>query len=107
MHSEYKFDESIYNDDFEDKPYDDMHGLQHCAFGMPNTSNMLKENEIPHVDTDLEELNDEGNFFLNILENAEKELCPGCTKFMKLAFIIRLIHMKCLNGWSNNLFTML
>ena len=31
----------------------------------------------------------------------------GYTKFTKLAFIIRLIHMKCLNGWSNKSFTML
>ena len=26
---------------------------------------------------------------------------------MKLAFLIRLIHIKCLNGWSNKSFTML
>lgn len=31
---------------------------------------------------------------------------PKCKKFTKLAFIIRLFHIKCLNGWSNK-FTML
>ena len=36
--------------------------------------------------------------FYSFLKDAEKELYPGCTKFTKLAFVIRLIHIKCLNG---------
>ena len=107
MHGEYEFDESTNNDDFEDEPYDDMNGLINDAFGMSNTTNMSKENEIPHVHISPEELNDEAKKFYNFLEDAEKELYPGYTKFTKLAFIIRLIHMKCLNGWSNKSFTML
>ena len=84
-----------------------MNGLIHDAFGMPNTINMPEENEIPHVDIGPEEPNDEAKKFYNFLEDVEKELYPSCTKVTKLAFIIRLIHMKCLNGWSNKLFTML
>ena len=107
MHGEYEFDDPTNNDDFEDEPYDDMNGLIHVAFGMPNTTNMSKENEILHVHISPEELNNEAKKFYNFLEDTEKELYPGCTKFTKLAFIIRLIHMKCLNGWSNKSFTML
>ena len=59
LHGKYEFDESINNDDFEDEPYDDMHGLVHDTFGMPNTIGMSKENEIPHVDISTEEPNDE------------------------------------------------
>lgn len=55
----------------------------------------------------LEVLNDEAKKFYNFLEDAEKELYPGGTKLKKLAYNIRLIHMKCLSGSSNKSFTML
>ena len=107
MHGEYEFNESTYDDEFEDSPPNDMHGLLHDAFQMPKTSNVLEENEISLIETSLEEPNDEAMKFYNFLKDAEKELYPGCTKFTKLAFVIRLIHIKCLNGWSNKSFTML
>ena len=107
MHGEYEFNESTYDDEFEDSPHDDMHGLLHDAFQMPKTSNVLEENEISLIETGLEEPNDEATKFYSFLKDAEKELYPGCTKFTKLAFVIRLIHIKCLNGWSNKSFTML
>ena len=43
----------------------------------------------------------------NLFREAEHELYLECKKFTKLSFIIRLFHMKCLNGWSNKSFTML
>ena len=46
MHGEYEFNESTYDDEFEDSPHDDMHGLLHDALQMPKTSNVLEENEI-------------------------------------------------------------
>ena len=70
-----------------------MHELLCDAFAMPNTNNVLEENEIPH-----EEPNVKAKKFYNFLKDVEKELYPGCNKFTKLAFIVRLIHMKCLNG---------
>ena len=68
---------------------------------------MLEENEISLIETGLEEPNDEATKFYSFLKDAEKELYPGCTKFTKLAFVIRLIHIKCLNGWRNKSFMML
>ena len=98
MHGDYEFNESTYDDDeFEDSPHDDMHGLLHDAFQMPKTINVLEENEISLIETGLEEPNDEATKFYNFLKDAEKELYPSCTKFMKLAFVIRLIQIKCLN----------
>ena len=35
MHGEYEFNESTYDDEFEDSPHDDMHRLLHDAFQMP------------------------------------------------------------------------
>ena len=107
MHGEYEFNESTYDDEFEDSPHDDMHGLLHDAFQMQETSNVLEENEISLIETGLEEPNDEVTKFYSFLKDVKKELYPDCTKFKKLAFVIRLIHIKCLNGWSNKLFTML
>ncbi|CAI0546078.1 unnamed protein product, partial [Linum tenue] len=43
------------------------------------------------------------NFF-TLLEVADKELYPGCEKFSKLSFTIRIYLLKCLNGWSNSSF---
>lgn len=77
MQGEYEFDELTSNNEFEDEPYDNIHGLLHDAFRKRNTSNMLEENEIPHVDTGLEEPNDEANFFFNFLKDVEKELYLG------------------------------
>ncbi|XP_077237162.1 uncharacterized protein LOC143878814 [Tasmannia lanceolata] len=44
--------------------------------------------------------------FFKLLEDAEQKLYPG-SKFTKLSFLVRLFHIKCLNGWSNKSFTML
>ena len=38
------------------------------------------------------------NRFQNILQDSDQELYPGCTKFSKLSFILRLFHLKCLFG---------
>ncbi|KAH7835951.1 hypothetical protein Vadar_031397 [Vaccinium darrowii] len=45
--------------------------------------------------------------FFKLLKEAEQELYPGCQKFSLLSFIVRLMHIKCLGGWSNKSFTML
>jgi hypothetical protein len=48
-----------------------------------------------------EEPNKEAKRFYGLVKDAEQELYPGCKKFSKLSFIIRLFQMKCLYGWSN------
>lgn len=51
--------------------------------------------------------NEEAKIFYKLVKDSEQELYPGCKKFSKLSFIVRLFHLKCLNGWTNNSFTML
>lgn len=51
-----------------------------------------------------EEPNKEAKKFYGLVNDAEQKLYPGCQKFSKLSFIMRLFQMKCLYGWSNNSF---
>ena len=39
--------------------------------------------------------------------DSSQELYPGCKKFSKLRFIIRLLHVKLLGGWSDKSFNLL
>ncbi|KAF5481743.1 hypothetical protein F2P56_002373 [Juglans regia] len=38
--------------------------------------------------------------FDQLLEDARRPLFAGCTKFSKLSFIVKLLHIKTLGGWS-------
>ncbi|XP_060194586.1 uncharacterized protein LOC132623787 isoform X2 [Lycium barbarum] len=49
----------------------------------------------------------EAKKFDTLLEEAERELYPGCKKFSKLLFLVKLLHLKVYNQWSNKSFTML
>ncbi|GJN35321.1 hypothetical protein PR202_gb24076 [Eleusine coracana subsp. coracana] len=45
--------------------------------------------------------------FYKLVDDAGKELYPGCKNFSKLCFMVRLQHIKFLGGWSNKSFDML
>ena len=75
------------------------------AFGMSMPNDEFERSI--HVHEEVEKPNEDANKFYNLLKEAEHKLYQVCTKFTKLYFIIRLFHMKCLNGWSNTSFTML
>ena len=45
--------------------------------------------------------------FARLVRDAEKELFLGCEKFSKLEFIVHLLHIKCLCGWSDKSLTMI
>uniref|UniRef100_J3MEH0 Transposase-associated domain-containing protein n=1 Tax=Oryza brachyantha TaxID=4533 RepID=J3MEH0_ORYBR len=55
--------------------------------------------------------NEETNKFYRLLEDAEKDLYPGCSTFSTLAFIVQMLNIKCLYDISANameaLFSML
>ena len=42
--------------------------------------------------------------FEKLLEDAEKPLYLGCSKFTKLPVLVRLYNLKARNGWSNKSF---
>ncbi|KAJ9691278.1 hypothetical protein PVL29_013452 [Vitis rotundifolia] len=76
--------------------HDEMQEMLNYAFGMsmPNE----ESEKSPHVHEEFEKPNEDANFFYNLLREVKHKLYPGCKKFTKLSFIIRLFHMKCLNG---------
>lgn len=45
--------------------------------------------------------NKEARKFYMLVEEGKQELYPGCKKFSKLSFLIRLFLFKCLNGLTN------
>ena len=54
-----------------------------------------------------QEPNEDAKKFYRLLEELEKPLYEGCEKYSNLAFIVKLMHIKCINCWSNNSFNML
>ena len=54
----------------------------------------------------LEESTSHGNFEY-LFREANKELYSGCRKFSALTFLVKLMHVKVLNFWSDNSFYML
>jgi len=50
---------------------------------------------------DAEEPNKNAEIFLKLLEQAKKELYPGCKNATKVSFIVELFQIKCLYGISN------
>ncbi|XP_043714726.1 uncharacterized protein LOC122663086 [Telopea speciosissima] len=48
-----------------------------------------------------------GDKFDRLMEDAKKELYPGCMKFTRLSFILRIYHIKCLCKMTDKAFTML
>ena len=65
----------------------DMHGLINNEFN----SNESTSHEIDRNEKNIDYLFGE----------AHQTLYPGCTKFSALNFLVKLIHIKVLNGWSN------
>ncbi|XP_042940699.1 uncharacterized protein LOC122275604 [Carya illinoinensis] len=45
--------------------------------------------------------------FDQLLEDAKRPLYPGCAKFSKLSFIVKLLHIRTIGGWSVKSFDML
>lgn len=89
---------------------DEMQDMLHEAFGIPPTSNFVD------MDTSAEGFDGSNQHnmgfdkkneeFFRLLKEAERELYPG-SKYSLLAFLVHLLHLKCLNGWSNTSFSML
>ncbi|KAG5528907.1 hypothetical protein RHGRI_029536 [Rhododendron griersonianum] len=84
---------------------DDMVGLVHDAFGIQRQEGDL---------SDVEMINGVGlgpdektKKFFKLLEDAKRELYPGCKTFTTLSFIMRLMHIKVLNGITDKAFDML
>ena len=56
---------------------------------------------VSQTEQPVEELNEDSNKFLRMVRDLQQPLYEGC-KLNKLETVVRLNHLKCLNGWSNN-----
>ena len=90
----------------ESDMHDEIEKMLNNVFGMSMPNEESEKSTYVHEEFE-SILNENANKFYNLLREAEHELYPGYKKFTKLFLIIRLVHMKCLNGWSNKSFTIL
>ena len=82
-----------YVDDEINDAINDMHG--------PRNKEVNSNESIGH------EIGKNGKNIDYLFSEAHRELYPGCTKFSALSFLVKLMHIKVLNRWSNKSFGML
>ena len=70
--------------------------------------------DMRHDFGDLRDIDDEGGHhpnesdpFQQLVGDDAEQLYPGCTCFSKLCFVVRLLHIKSLGGWTDKSFNML
>jgi hypothetical protein len=80
---------------------DNLNRLLHDLHSAENL-NQDGENEDGNRDA---EPSDNESFFKVVMKEAKRRLYPGCTKFSKLTFVVKLLHMKSLYRISNSAFT--
>lgn len=109
---------------------DDIGGLLRDAFGITTNDMNTTVIENETIIENLDEPNDEAhasrefdgqhfsecptnastndtNQYEKLVLDCDQELYPGCKNYSKISFILRLFHLKSLNGWSGKSFTML
>ncbi|XP_020085892.1 uncharacterized protein LOC109708518 [Ananas comosus] len=54
-----------------------------------------------------EQSNIDAQNYFHLLEECEQDAYPRCKKYSKLKFLVTLLNLKCLNGWTDKSVTML
>uniref|UniRef100_A0A2N9GFA6 Transposase-associated domain-containing protein n=1 Tax=Fagus sylvatica TaxID=28930 RepID=A0A2N9GFA6_FAGSY len=100
-------------DDEEDSDEDEDDSSDDQVQNIDDIPGMIRD-AYPHVKdgeeasrSEPQEPNEDAKKFYRLLEESEKPLYEGCEKYSNLAFIVKLMHIKCINCWSNNSFNML
>ncbi|KAL5752708.1 hypothetical protein ACOSP7_022905 [Xanthoceras sorbifolium] len=88
----------VFDDDVAEFDGNDHDGGEHDGNDGSNDNDHNGDRETPNLDA---------NKFYYLLKYAEQQLYPGCMKFTKLSFIVRLFHIKCLYGLSDKSVTVL
>ncbi|GLT30511.1 hypothetical protein SLA2020_053070 [Shorea laevis] len=91
----------------------EMRGLLQDAFAGVNMEDSIPNEVVDSFNSEREGSNQEPSMsgndmdgFFNLLKDAGQKLYPNCEE-SKLAAVVHLFHLKCLNGWSNKSFTQL
>jgi hypothetical protein len=102
------FDESFIQGEANDEDFDheelDSQGVTGDSASINDLVSTLIQGAI-HGDiigSNNEEPNDRAKNFFKLLEEAQKELYPGCKEATKVSFIVRLFQIKCMYGLSNS-----
>ena len=77
----------------------DLHEMVEDYFGASNAASWLAGE--PSGNGTPQEPNDDATKFFRLLGDNEQKIYPNC-KYTKLSFIVKLLHIKCLGGWTNN-----
>jgi hypothetical protein len=54
-----------------------------------------------HGEINEKQPNEKAKKFFQLLQEAKKELFPGCTEAAKVSFIVKMFQLKCMFGCSN------
>ncbi|XP_060673886.1 uncharacterized protein LOC132804022 [Ziziphus jujuba] len=92
-------DEAVEHDREEDDNDDMMVALQDAASDM--------DIDVDAYEGHIGDQDHRNKEFSGLFVEVESKLYPGCTKFSALTFLVRLMHIKALNHWSNKSFSML
>lgn len=95
--------------------YGDFHGMLHdlhpmhdmAPASMDEGPSVQQGLDGPSVQQPVEGPNDDVKKFYDQIEDVEKPLYKGCTKFSIFSAIVVLYHLKTLCGWTNKSFTLL
>ncbi|TYK26514.1 uncharacterized protein E5676_scaffold313G00940 [Cucumis melo var. makuwa] len=81
--------------------------LRDCIFMREEETeeSRLEDEMLRNIGVDIEQ--DTTNIFQNLLNEARNELYPDCSELSFLNFLVKLMNVKVLNGWSNKSFDML
>ncbi|XP_073103331.1 uncharacterized protein [Elaeis guineensis] len=85
-------------DEEENTDYDDLIGMVHDACAFINTD---VERDDVNEGYEPQEPNSEAAAFYRLLKDTDKNLYPRCDKVSKLSFVVKLLHLKCSNNWSD------
>ena len=82
---------------------DDNYGADHLH-GLLGELHNVVEARAENQDSDPKP-HDKDSFLKIAMREAKRRLYPGCSKFSRFSFMVRLLHMKCWNRICNSAFT--
>jgi hypothetical protein len=95
-------DDSIHGQDDNVDRLEGLIGDLHTAAEQERQHGENQDGEDPYGDA---EPHDKESFFKIVMKEAKHQLYPGCTKFSRFSFVVKLLHMKSLYRISNSAFT--
>ena len=103
-------DEDVINDPIDvhdiDMTDDDNYGVDplEAVLGDLNTAEEQTRHDGENLEADAEP-DKQDSFFKIAMREAKRQLYPGCTKFSRFSFVVKLLHMKSLYRISNSAFS--